>query len=192
MNTVTQQVTQQNSENPKPTCHHCKKPGHYRNQWRQLKREKDQTRNNTNTADNNNKNIGGGQTKSNSNDKIFNDTNANNTNNEKDRRPRPAYPPFDTRGKANHSTEKGYFGANAANRPLPRNGRPDRQNQVKQRNADTTHTEMSKLQLKLQTINGTSSLRSCLWQTGDNWNTKTSTNSRGCLGATLGDIYKSM
>ena len=31
MNTVTQQATQQNSEKPKPTCHHCKNPGHYRN-----------------------------------------------------------------------------------------------------------------------------------------------------------------
>ena len=37
--TVTQQVTQQNSGKPKPTCHPCKKPGHYRNQCRQLKRE---------------------------------------------------------------------------------------------------------------------------------------------------------
>ena len=32
LNTVMQQDTQQNSEKPKPTCHHCKKPGHYRNQ----------------------------------------------------------------------------------------------------------------------------------------------------------------
>ena len=63
LNTVTQQATQQNSEKPKPTCHHCKKLGHYRNQCRQLKREKDQARNNTNSADNNN---GGGQTNSNS------------------------------------------------------------------------------------------------------------------------------
>ena len=28
INTVTQQAPQQNSEKPKPTCHHCKKPGH--------------------------------------------------------------------------------------------------------------------------------------------------------------------
>ena len=55
MNTVTQQAPQQNAEKPKPTCHHCKKPGHYQNQCRQLKREKDQTRNITNSAHNNNK-----------------------------------------------------------------------------------------------------------------------------------------
>ena len=29
--TVTQQATQKNPEKPKPTCHHCKKPGHYGN-----------------------------------------------------------------------------------------------------------------------------------------------------------------
>ena len=53
INTVTQQPPQQNSNKPRPTCHHCKKPGHYQNQCRQLKREKDQTRNNT-KSDNNN------------------------------------------------------------------------------------------------------------------------------------------
>ena len=42
INTVKQQARQLNSEKPKPTCHPCKKPGHYRNQCRQLKREKDQ------------------------------------------------------------------------------------------------------------------------------------------------------
>ena len=41
LNTVMQQDTQQNSEKSKPTCHHCKKPSHFRNQCRQLKREKD-------------------------------------------------------------------------------------------------------------------------------------------------------
>ena len=58
LNTVMQQDTQQNSEKPKPTCHHCKKPGHYRNQCRQLKREKDQVQNNTDSAANNKNNNG--------------------------------------------------------------------------------------------------------------------------------------
>ena len=40
INTVTQQAPQQNSNKPRPTCHHCKEPGHYRNQCRQLKRER--------------------------------------------------------------------------------------------------------------------------------------------------------
>ena len=51
MNTVLQQAPQQNSEKPKPMCHHCKKPAHYQNQGHQFKREIDQTRNKTNSAD---------------------------------------------------------------------------------------------------------------------------------------------
>ena len=43
INAVTQQATQRNSDKHKPTCHRCKKPGYYRNQCRQLKREKHQT-----------------------------------------------------------------------------------------------------------------------------------------------------
>ena len=78
INTVTQQVTQQNLEKPKQTCHHCKRPGHYRNQCRQLKGKTDQARNYMNSADNNN-NINSGQTNSNSNNKSSNNTNANNT-----------------------------------------------------------------------------------------------------------------
>ena len=42
INTASQQATQQNSGKLKPTCHHCRKPGHYWNQSRQLKREKAQ------------------------------------------------------------------------------------------------------------------------------------------------------
>ena len=124
INTVTQQTTQQNSEKPKPTRHHCKKPGHYRNQCHQLKREKDQARNNTSSAGNSNSNNGNSRTNSNSNNKVSNNTNANNTDNRKDRRPGPVHPPCEIYGKTNHSTEKHYFGTNAANRPPPRNGRP--------------------------------------------------------------------
>ena len=58
LNAVMQQDTQQNTGKPKPTCHHCKKPGHYRNQGRQLKREKDQSQNNTDSAANNKNNNG--------------------------------------------------------------------------------------------------------------------------------------
>ena len=71
MNTETQQAPQQNSDKPKPTCHDCKKPGHYQNQCRQLKREKDQARNQTNSANINN---GSAQTNSNFNNKVANNT----------------------------------------------------------------------------------------------------------------------
>ena len=69
LNTVMQQDTQQNPEKPKPTCHHCNKPGHYRNQYRQLKREKDHAQNNTDSAANNKNSNGSAQTNSNPNHK---------------------------------------------------------------------------------------------------------------------------
>ena len=132
LKTVIQQDTQQNSGKPKPTCHHCKKPGHYRNQCRQLKREKDQTQNNTNSATNNN---GSAQTNSNpNNNKVTDNAKGNNTNNQRDRKPRPVFPPCETCGRTNHSTERCYVGANAANRPPPRNRRTEGQNQAQQRN----------------------------------------------------------
>ena len=149
INTVTQQATKQNSKKPKPTCHHCKKPGYYRNQCRQLKREKDRARNNTKSDDNSNNNNGNDQTNSNSNNKVSNNTDADNTSYQKDRRSGPGYPPCETCGRTNHSLEKCYLGANAANRPPPQNRRPEGQNQVQQRNAKATHMGMFKLQPKL-------------------------------------------
>ena len=122
INTVRQQAPQQNSNKPRPTCHDCKKAGHYQIQCRQLKREKEQTRNNTNNANNTN---GSAQTNLNLNNKVANNTKGNNINNQKDRRPRPVFPPCETSGRTNHSTEKTYLGANAANRPPPRNRRPE-------------------------------------------------------------------
>ena len=152
INTVTQQVTQQNSENAKPICHHCKKPGHYRNQCRQLKREKDRARNNTNSAGNNNNNNGSAQTNPNSNKKVSNNTNAGTTNSQKDRRLRPFCPPCETCVKNNHTTEKCYFRANAANRLPPQNRRPEGKNQIQQRNAQSnSHGNVYAAALKLET-----------------------------------------
>ena len=48
INNVSQQPTNTNADRPKPTCHHCKKPGHYRNQCRLLKKHREQTENNQN------------------------------------------------------------------------------------------------------------------------------------------------
>ena len=90
INTVTPQAPQQNFDEHKPTCHHCKKPGHYQNQCRQLKREKDQTRTNMNSA---NKSNGSAQTNSKPNNKVSNNTKANNINNQRDRISRPVFPP---------------------------------------------------------------------------------------------------
>ena len=149
INTVTQQAQQQNSDKPRPTCHHCKKPSYYQNQCRHLKREKDQTRNNTNSANNNN---GSGQTNSNpNNNKVANNIKANNINSQRDRRSRPVLPPCETYGRTNHSTEKCCLGANAANRPLPRNKRPEEQNQGQQNNAQSNSD--GNVQAAAQTLN---------------------------------------
>ena len=134
INTVMQQDTRQNPEKPKPTCHHCKKPGHYRNQCRQLKRGKDQAQNNTDSASTNKNNSGSAQTNSNPNQKATVTDKANNANNQRDRKPKSVFPPCETCGRTNHSTERCYLGANAANRPPPRNRRPEGQNQAQQRN----------------------------------------------------------
>ena len=56
-------------------------------------------------------------------------------NNQRDRRSRLVFPPYKTCGRNNYSTEKCYLGANAANRPPPRNRRPEAQNQSPQNNA---------------------------------------------------------
>ena len=135
LNTVIQRDTQQNSEKPKPTCHHCKKPGHYRNQCRQLKREKHQAQNNTDSDAKNTNNNGSAQTNSNPNQKVPVANKADNLNNQRDRKPRPVFPPCETCGRTNHSTERCYLGANAANRPPPRNRRPEGQNHSQQYNA---------------------------------------------------------
>ena len=134
LNTVIQQDAQQNSEKPKPTCHQCKKPSPCRNQCRQLKREKDQVQNNTDSAANNKNNNGSAQTNSNPNHKVPVANKAKNANNQKDRKPRPVFPPCETCGRTNHSTERCYLGANAANTPPPRNRRQEGQNQAQQRN----------------------------------------------------------
>ena len=152
INTVMQQDTRQNSEKPKPTCHHCKKPGHYRNQCRQLKREKDQAQNNTDSAATNKNNNGSAQTNSNpNNNKVPVANKANNTNNQRERRPKPVFPPCETCGRTNHSTERCYLGANAANRPPPRNRRLEGQNQAQQRN--TQNNSDGNVQAAAQPLN---------------------------------------
>ena len=59
---------------------------------------------------------------------INSDTNDSSPNNYKfDRKSRTLYPPCETCGKTNHSTERRYVGANAANRPLPWKNKPQEQ-----------------------------------------------------------------
>ena len=116
INIVSQHATNNNADRPKPTCHHCKKPRHYRNQCRLLKKQREQTENTQNIP---------GKRNSDANNSIP-DNNTNNNNrinykncNSAEGKPKTVYPPSETCGKTNHSAERCYVGANAANRPLP-------------------------------------------------------------------------
>ena len=124
-NNVSQKPTNTSADRPKSKCHHCKRPGHYRNQCRLLKKQLEQTEN-----DQNNKNSAAYTSNPNGN---VNNNNNNKNSNKAERKPKTVYPPCETCGKTNHSTEKCYFGANAAHRPPPRQRRPERQNHVPER-----------------------------------------------------------
>ena len=54
INNVSQQPTNTYADRPKPKCHHCKKPEHYRNQFRLLKKQLEQTESDQNNPENKN------------------------------------------------------------------------------------------------------------------------------------------
>ena len=91
MNTVSQQPTNTNADIPTPTCHHCKKPGHYRNQCRLLKKQREQTENIQNNPGN--KNSDANNSKLNSN--VNNNNNNNKNSNRTERKPKTVYSPCD-------------------------------------------------------------------------------------------------
>ena len=191
INTLMQEATKQNSEKSESTCHLCKKPGHYQNQCRKLKRKKERARINQKNADNT-ATFNSGQTDFNSN-KMF------------------LTIPTQTLHLIK-KTEDLDLSTNLVrpvvkltiplrNVTLEKTQRTDRLPETKDRKNKSkpnrelpkaTQMAMFRLQPKLQTKNATCSLRSCVWQTGDNWNTKTSINSRGCLAAEPRDSYKSI
>ena len=81
INTVSQQPKNIIADRPKPTCHHCKKPGHYRKHYRLLKTQREQTENNQNTPGNKNSDANN-----------FNrNSNVNNKNNSTINRPPPRH-----------------------------------------------------------------------------------------------------
>ena len=54
INTVSHNTVNANTDKTKPTCHYCRKPGHYKNQCRLLKKQREQTENNQNNPGNKN------------------------------------------------------------------------------------------------------------------------------------------
>ena len=94
---------------------------------------------------------------------INSDTNDCNLNNHKiDRKSRTLYPPCETCGKTNHSTERCYIGANAANGPRPWMNKPQEQDAH-----DSISGCVPALQPNILTRNATFSLRNNDQQTGD-------------------------
>ena len=124
--------------------------GHYQNHCRQLKKETN--RNDTN-KDSNGKNISNntsGQTDSDThNNKTVSNDITNSVTNRNDRKSTTVYPPCETCSKTNHSTENCYFGANAANRPPPRNKRLIQQSKFNNKTHRSMQLEVSRLRPKL-------------------------------------------
>ena len=137
INNVSPNTANANADRPKPTYHHSIKPGHYKNQCRLLTKQREQTENSQNNLGN--KNNDADTSKPNS--KFNNYDNNNRNRNRAERKPKTFYPPCDTCGKTNHSTEKCYYRANLANRPPPRQRRPERQNQILERASQKDSSE---------------------------------------------------
>ena len=137
INNVSQQPTNTNADRTNPTCHRCKKPGNYRNQCRLLKKQREQTENNQNNPGN--KNSAANTSKPNSNvNNTNNNTNNNKNSNKAERRPETVYLPCETCGKTNHSADRCYVGANAANRPPPWKSKPEGQSGHHQQDAQNS------------------------------------------------------
>ena len=147
INNVNQQLTNTNADRSKPTCPHCKKPGRHRNQCRLLKKQREQTENNQNIPGNKNSDVN----TSNPNSNVNNNNNNNKNSNRAKRKPKTVYPPCETCGKTNHSTEKCNFGANASNRPPPRHRRPERQIRSQKKASQSDSNEAP--QAAAQTLN---------------------------------------
>ena len=139
MNTVTHNTVNANADRTKATCHYCKKPGHFKNQCRLLKKQRKPTEINQNNPRNKNSDANTSNPKCNVNNPNNNNTNSNRA----ERKPKTVYPPCETYGKTNHSTERCYHGAKAANIPRPRQRRPERQNQVQERAVQDDSNENS-------------------------------------------------
>ena len=108
------------ADRPEPTFHHCKKPGHYKNQCTLLKKQREQTEKNQKDPCNKTSDANTSISNSNVNNHNYNNKNTNGA----EIMPKTVFPHCETYGKTIHSTEKCYYGANAANRLPPRHRRP--------------------------------------------------------------------
>ena len=151
INTVSQHVTNTNADRPQSSCHHCKKPGRYRNQCPLLNKKEQVEGTKTNPG---NKNSG-------ANNSIPDNNKNNNKNNENsniaERKPKTIYPRCEVFGKTNQSTENCYVRAISANRLLPWKSKPEGQSGHHQQDAQYSITDC----VRATARNATSSLRKC-------------------------------
>ena len=94
-----------------------------------MKKQREQTE----CIQNNPRNKNSNANTSNPNSNVNNPKNNKRNSKRAERKPKIVYQICETCGKTNHSTENCYHGANAANRPPPRQRIPERQNQVQER-----------------------------------------------------------
>ena len=94
-----------------------------------MKKQREQTENNQSIPGNKSSDAN----TSNANGNVNNRNNNNRNSKRTERKPKTVYPPGETCGNTNYSTERCYHGANAANKPPPRQKRPERQNQVQEK-----------------------------------------------------------
>ena len=119
VNNINQQQPEQ-TEKQKAVCYYCKKPGHHKSQCRKMKRDQKAAKE-TDTGK---------------------DEKTAQTEQKVQPKQKPKFPPCETCKKTNHTTEKCYFGANAANRPPPRNrNNADKQKTPKNNNPSNNKTE---------------------------------------------------
>ena len=132
INTVSQYATNTNADRPQSSCHHCKKPGCYRNQCLLLNKKEQVEGTKTNPGNNN----------SGANNSIPDNNKNNNKNNENsniaERKPKTIYPRCETCGKTNKSTENCFVRAILANRPLPWKSKPEGQSGHHQQDAQNS------------------------------------------------------
>ena len=113
-----------------------KKTGHYKNQCRLLKKQREQTEKNQNNPGNKSSDAN----TSNPNGNVNNPNNNNRNSNRAEKKPKTVYPHCETCGKTNHSTERRYHGANAASRTPP--GREDRKDRIRSKKELFKMTQM--------------------------------------------------
>ena len=154
---MSQHATSTNADRPEPTCKPRRKPVHYRSQCRQLEKDK---KNKLRAL----KTMLGTKTVV----RLFlsrkltkTTTLTTKTKKRAERKPTTVYPPCETCGKTNQSTENCYFVVNAANGPPPRNRKPEGQNQVPQRDNQNNSNQSAQTAAQIDTSNARPSLQSC-------------------------------